>query len=603
MRFLALPAGTAMLLLAGVAALVVGLYLLRPSPRRLVVSSSLIWRRVLEERKRNPERLRWWLSLFLALAAALCIAAAITRPEIAVVSGRAEQVVLVVDNSATMAARAPDGHTRLERALDRAREVIDAGGAGSRFLVADTMRKLSTPVLQDRQAALSTLDRIQQASGGQPHFPDVVPPQGAGGAPRSLFITDGVAGIEAPRATQTVSVFQPVDNVGIVAFDVRPVPGNPQRYEAFVEVLNASAGGKRVELRVAGAGAKVITKTLRLPGGSAASEVLDVSGFDSGPLRATIDTDYDGFGLDDSAFAFLPAKRVVRVAMVTRGNPQLQRALELLPRVQLTVLAPERSSAGRGFDVVVFDRYAPRDEPSLPSLLIRPQRAAWLPPQAGEIADTTIARWDRAHPLLSNLNLRDITVESAELLRLRVEGSGTAARVGALATGPRDQPLIVATRSGARWIELAFALEQSNFPQQASFPVFLANSLDWLTNEPQALARGLGTVLAPAAHAKVVDLDGRDVKVQQIRGVTFFEAPQPGFFVASSDDTRLRLAVNLLDPRVSAINQSRLPPQPQEHDVSRAGTRLATDPWVYLLLIAAALLTIEWLTYNRRVTV
>ena len=91
MRFLALPAGTAMLLLAGVAVLVVGLYLLRPLPRRLVISSSLIWRRVLKERKRKPERLRWWLSLLLALALALSIAAALTRPEIAAVGGRAEE--------------------------------------------------------------------------------------------------------------------------------------------------------------------------------------------------------------------------------------------------------------------------------------------------------------------------------------------------------------------------------------------------------------------------------------------------------------------------------------------------------------------------------
>ena len=130
MRFLALPAGTAILLLSGVAALVVGLYLLRPSPRRLVVSSGLIWQRVLKERKRQPERLRWWLSLLLALAVALSIAAALTRPEVAAVSGHAEQVVLVVDNSATMATRSPDGRTRLEHALERARGSIVAGRRG-----------------------------------------------------------------------------------------------------------------------------------------------------------------------------------------------------------------------------------------------------------------------------------------------------------------------------------------------------------------------------------------------------------------------------------------------------------------------------------------
>jgi len=602
MRFLALPAGTAMLLLAGVAALVVGLYLLRPLPRRLVISSGLIWRRVLKERKRKPERLRWWLSLLLALALALSIAAALTRPEIAAVGGRAQEVVVVVDDSATMGARSPDGGTRLERALERAHATIEAGGAGSRFLVADTMRQVSAPRFQDKRAALTTLERIKPGDGGQPRFPDVALPRSAEAGGQALFITDGVAGVEPPREFQTISVFQPVDNVGIVAFDVRPVPGNPRRYEAFVQVLNASSGNKQVELRVAGTGAKVITKTLQLAGRSAANEVLDVSAFDSGPLRATIDSDYDGYAPDDIAFAFLPAKHVLQVGLVTRGNQQLQRTLELLPRVQLTVLSPERASAVRGLDAAVFDRYAPPAAPRLPALLIRPPRTNWLPRQVGEVADIGIERWDRAHPLLRHLNLRDITVESAAVLKPNTARSD-GERVHVLAAGPRDQPMMLATEAGVRWIELAFALEQSSFPQQTSFPMFLANSIEWLTNDSVALSRNLGTVSVPLAHGKVVGLEGEEVKAQWAHEATLFEVPQPGFFIVSSGDERVRVAVNLLDPHISALNESPLPPQTQDRERARPSARIAIDPWMLLLLIAVALLTIEWLTYNRRVTI
>jgi Ca-activated chloride channel family protein len=603
MRFLALPAGAAMLLLAAAAASVVGLYMLRPSPRRLVISSTLVWRRVLKERKRKPERLRWWLSLLLALAVALSIATALTRPEIAAVSGRAEELVVVVDDSATMGARSPDGRTRLERALDLARATIEAGGAGSRFLVADTMHQISAPTFQDKHVALTRLDRIKPGSGGQPRFPDIIPPHRTGTTGQALFITDGVAGVEAPREVRTISVFQPVDNVGIVAFDVRPVPGNPRHYEAFVEVLNASSGNKRVELRVAGTGAKVITKTVQLAGRSSTNEVLDVSAFDSGPLRATVESDYDGFAPDDIAFAFLPAKHMVRVGLVTRGNAQLQRALELLPRVQITVLSPERASAIRGLDAVVFDRYAPPDSPRLPALLIRPPRTNWLPRQVGEVADIGIARWDRAHPLLRHLNLRDITAESEELLKPNNAGNDAGERVRVLAVGPRDQPMVLAREAGVRWIALAFALEQSSFPQQTSFPIFLSNSVDWLTNESGALSRELGAVSVPLAKAKVVDLEGREVKVQWTHDATLFEAPQPGFFIVSSGDERARVAVNLLDPRTSALNESPLPPQTQDREPARPGARIAIDPWMLLLLMAVGLLTIEWLTYNRRVTI
>ena len=477
------------------------------------------------------------------------------------------------------------------------------GGAGSRFLVADTMRQLPTPVFENRDAALATLEHVKQGSGGQPRFPDVVRSVSADQPVRSLFITDGVAGTEPPRNVQTISVFEPADNVGITAFDVRAQPGNPRRYEAFVEVLNASAGNKRVELRVAGAGGKAISKNLRLAGRTASSEVLDVSGFDGGPLRVTVTTDSDTFALDDNAFAFLPSKRVVRVALVTGGNPQLQHALELLPRVQLTVLTPERSSAARGFDVAVFDRYAPRDEPHVPALLIRPPAVAWLPKHVGAIADTSIARWDRTHPLLRQTSLRDIAVESADLLKPGAVAGGLGGHLSVLAMGPQGQALIIASEGGARWVELAFGLDQSSFPQQASFPMFLANALDWLTDAPQALSRELGTVQVPAAHAKVVDLEGREVKVRQVPGATLFEVAQPGFFAANSEGRRLYLAANLLDPRVSAINETRLTAQPQDARSPQAGAHLAVDPWLVLLVIAVALLTIEWLTYNRRVTI
>jgi hypothetical protein len=116
----------------------------------------------------------------------------------------------------------------------------------------------------------------------------------------------------------------------------------------------------------------------------------------------------------------------------------------------------------------VFDRYAPPDAPRLPALLIRPPRTNWLPRQVGEVADIGIARWDRAHPLLRHLNLRDITAESAAVLKPNTARSD-GERVHVLAVGPRDQPMMLATEAGVRWIELAFALEQSSFRSRRAF--------------------------------------------------------------------------------------------------------------------------------------
>ena len=107
----------------------------------------------------------------------------------------------------------------------------------------------------------------------------------------------------------------------------------------------------------------------------------------------------------------------------------------------------------------------------------------------------------------------------------------------------------------------------------------------------------------PLAHGKVVGLEGREVKAQWGHDATLFEVPQPGFFIVSAGDERLRVAVNLLDPHISALNESPLPPQTQDRELARPSARIAIDPWMLLLLIAVGLLTIEWLTYNRRVTI
>jgi hypothetical protein len=601
-RFLAWSNGAALALVAGVAALIVVLYLLRPLPRRLMVSSSLLWEQVLRDRKRRPERWRWWLSLLLALAIGSSVVLALSRPELAAISGAAGELVVVLDNSATMATRTVYGTTRFEEALKSAREAIERGGPGSRFMVADTLRQIATPSFQEREAALSTLRRIKVSSAGVPMFPDVAQPLDARANLQVLLVTDGVAGITPPTGVKTVSAYHPADNVGIGAFDVRPVPGDPARYQAFVEVLNASAGAKRVALRISGAGAKPAARILQLGGHERALETLDVSAFDGGVLRASVEAQSDAFDLDNAAYAVLPMKRQVRVALVTRGSAALERSMRLVPRVQVTVLAPERFSSGRGFDAAVFDRVAPKTQPNVPALLVRPGWVQWLPAQAGETGELSADHWDATHPLLRSLSLRDLVVDKAAAIKPGAAGAEAGGFIRTVASGPGDEPLLLVAGAGARWVQLAFALEDSNFPQLASFPVFLSNTIDWLTGEAPALGRPPGRVRLALAGARVTDLAGNDVPVAGAPGATAFDAREPGVFTAVTPDQRLRVVVNALDPKLTLVNASPLADAPTAPSAARAAL-LRTDPWVLLLIAAVALLCLEWLTFHRRITV
>jgi len=80
MRFAFLPGLAGAAVLALVAAIVVGLYLLRPPPQRMVLASTLLWERVLQRTRGASQRWRWWLSLLLSTLIALAVAHAVQCP-------------------------------------------------------------------------------------------------------------------------------------------------------------------------------------------------------------------------------------------------------------------------------------------------------------------------------------------------------------------------------------------------------------------------------------------------------------------------------------------------------------------------------------------
>lgn len=600
MSFLGLPPAAALSLLAGVAGLVLLLYLIKPSARRLAVASSLIWQRVLEQRKRKPDRWRWWLSLLLALAIGLSIALALTRPELSAIGGSAADVLVVVDTSPSMGARAADGRTRLELAVIETERILAAAGAGSRFMLIDTTHQIRTPVFEPRVAVGARVRTLVPGLAKGAWFPDLAALPGLRSNRQLWFVTDGVAPMNLPSSVRVASVFRNADNVGITAFEVRAAPGDPRRHDALVQVSNASAGGKAVRLRVAGVGGAPLERTVQVPGGASTGVVLDVSALDQGPLRASVASEGDGLALDDVAYAYLPAKRRVRVVLVTPGNAALARTLRMLPQVQLQVLPPSRLASLPDFDAVILDRVTPQQAPIMPALLIAPRGGGWLGRAAGQVDETYVAGWDVSHPLLARVALSDVLIEHVVPLRADVPAEG-APRWTVVASGPRAEPLMLATHEGARLAVIAFPLDASNFPQQASFPAFLTNAVHWLTREAAAVARPLGQVAVPA-HARVLDLDGSEVITREVPGAALFEAHQPGLYTAMTSGQRLRIAANLLDARVTAVNASALVASPQTPSLSPAVRGGRVDPWILLLVAAALLLAIEWWTYNRRMT-
>src|SRR5665811_2221770 len=93
-------------ILAGVPVGIIALYFLKLRRRPVRVPSTILWRRSLEDLHVNSlfQRLRKNLLLFLQLLAVLLAMLALTGPRIKGTASQGKRVILMIDNSASMAA-------------------------------------------------------------------------------------------------------------------------------------------------------------------------------------------------------------------------------------------------------------------------------------------------------------------------------------------------------------------------------------------------------------------------------------------------------------------------------------------------------------------
>ncbi len=595
MTFFGFPGPAMALLLALTAGAILFLYWLKPPPQRVVVPSTFLWHRVLKERKRRSDFWRWLVSLLVALTVGLAIAAALGRPEIEALSGRARRIAVVVDDSPTMGASTAPGETRFDRALGIARELLMEGSASSEYLVTDTAGRLVGTEFGSRRTAFERLEGLEVSLHESAAFPTADPNLFSDSETDVFFITDGVMVRAAPPGVQVISVFEPIDNVGVTAFDLRPVPAEPNRLEAFLELTNHSAEPKRVVLRIDGVAGQAMERAVPLTAGQVLGESLTLDRFSAGPVRVLIDAEGDGFELDNVAYAYLGSPDKARVVLVSEGNETLETLLGLDPRVSLELAVPGAAPSASPPDLYIFDRYAPETPPSVPALVIRPGAASWLPiPSGEELENLSLSGTEREHPLMEHVALDDVMVEKAALV------SRGSYRVLA---GSDEEPLILASETPVRIAVLTFALQDSNLPFQSSFAVLLSNAVSWLSGI-EVLASSLSTVAVPIRSGVVTDIDGQDVPARAAGARTSFSPDAPGLYSVEGTEGGLMVRANLLSPRITAVNDSVL----QSTDgassfASSKASRGEGELWIGLAILALVLLLVEWWTYHRRLTI
>jgi hypothetical protein len=570
---------------AGAAALT-ALYLLRLRRRRVVVAFAPLWLGAIgdERATRRTRRLRHWLSLALALALfAAILSGAVDLDRGPLARGAPERggrsLVLLIDRSASMSATDEAG-SRLGAARRRADEIIAGLTGADRALVASFAAEAMA-----ESGFESDPHRLARAIAGVP------PSDEPGDLPRALafaaailrgrprptvvLLSDGGFTDDARRVVPVdpdgraldvryVPVGRRADNIGILSLAARRLPADPGIVETALVVQSFRPAISTVAVEISSGGTLVEKVNLTLAPGERRRLTLPNLFAPDARIQARL-TGTDDLVVDDQARATippLPHRRILRV-----GGPDLylDGVLLGLGRTvhvdRLPAADADRAAArARDYDLVIFDGVTPSALPASGRYLYFDPQGAGNPfaaaREARPVRDPVIdpASLHRDHPLLRQLDLADVNIAEAHRLML---GPGDVALAASF-----DLPLIIAReRPGLRIAALAFDPRRSDLPMRPAFPLLVANALAWATRQADDVAAD-GDALPVGSGGTVRDARESD----------------------TTPVSTLALGGQLLPP----------PDPPGRRSRARFGG--------WGLMLAAALLLFDWLSYHRRWT-
>jgi hypothetical protein len=507
--------------------LVVAFWMLKLRRTERTVSSTLLWQRFGEDLQANApwQRLRRSFLLLLQLLLVILLAFLAAQPFVERPATLARDLVVVIDASASMAATdvAP---SRLDAAkqlaLDALRD-LPAGGRVSVVVAGATPRVVAnattdmgrvraavagitaTPATADMGEALALASALAARAGDAQVL---VATDAAFAPPKDLEVAAPVTVLQVGRERK---------NQAIVAFAVRSAPTAVTR-SVFISVANMDLEPTTERVELWGDGRLLEARDLFLDPVSRADIGIDDIPLEVRVLEARLAGD-DQLALDDRAWAVVPPDRLLRILLVSEGDPYLEAALSFLPNAELYGVKPADYGAGTKpelFDLVIFDAALPATLPRVPTLAIAPPRTSPLGTVTGSLKDPALGRPAPDEPLLRYVDLTTLHVAQATRLSL----PDWARTVVPTAAG--DPLLYTGTRGGVATGVLAFEPRRSDLPLQVAFPILVSN----LVGELVGASRAPTSAVAPGSLVSLpIPSGATGLRVTRPDGTTLDLAP------------------------------------------------------------------------------
>jgi len=641
------------------------LYFLKLKRREQIVSSTLLWKRAVQDLQVNApfQKLRRNILLLLQLLILLAILLALAGPILSLVAGSARRYVILIDRSASMNATdvAP---TRLQIAKEQAKVFVESLRSKAFFSLRDesdqTMvitfgrsAKVMCNFTSDKQQLIRAIEAITpsddisclaeaivvarafaQSPGVEADYLSAEEP-----AQLVLFSDGRISDLDQIVVSSDELVFHCIGqssfNVAVTAMQAKRSYEKPEEINVFATLANYGQEAVTSDVQLSINGNVHAVRSVNIPPRRSDGEsgvirpgrvavdfslsyseggLLEVRHIRGAGASASVP---DCLSCDDAAWAVLAPPKRLSVLLVTADNAVLESALQACPLARLEVCTPTQFdamdpwvlSAEQPYDLIVLDGHVPPHLPKCRYLVFgRPPDDIEVS-VAGQLENQVIVDWRTKHPVLQYVNLTSLFAAKCQKMILPRDAD-------VLAEFNETPALALVRRNGSVFLLAGFDVLQTNWPFEPGFVLFCYNAANFLgtqlgQNQETNLQVGQPVVVDGlqgeiTAEIEGPDLSGVEVKSSPAGSIRFPGTDRVGPYSLSIPGQPVKLfAVNLLDLHESNVEPQReivLSGQAVQAQ-ERALSRSNLPLWPFLVGLALLLVCLEWIVYNLKVRI
>ncbi len=583
------------------------IYLLKVRPVRKPTTAWFLWEDIFQEKKATSlfQRFRDLFSLLMMMAAFLAIVFAMTRPNFS--GDRQQDLILLVDNSASMNADS-GAESRLEQAKKVAIEIITALNGTQRCSVAtisDQVKFLSNLTDNPKELLLAVekiqasemvsdlalLNQFQNRQSDEDATESDAPSKDG----RIILISDGCTDEAIPDGIELLKVgAETKGNVGIVACDMRRLPGGRNRVGVFFQVASSFEKTVEAELTFGFGEPDALTKfiPLEIKPGVNKPEVFELEDAEAGKWFAQLDTyPQDALPQDNKAFIVLPPRRPIPIAVVAEDRYFYENCVQAFSRNDgLLTLADTPSDETQL--LIGAGGFAIPENYAGDLLVFQPQGESPFWKDVGEEIEVVGAiAVDQDHPAIRH-------IDAALLPYVGARRISAPAGAEILVKADDETPLIYrTTASGRSAIVLNFDPLASDFYFSAWFPVIVYSSATHLAGRteqlPASWTTGQTATIEGVGFGDTTKVTFPNGDVVEAKSDSFGPLSETGFYELSNDNGQWLAGCSLLSEKETLIDNSKI-------EATAKPVNRGSSPAAWLTFLAIAVLAAESILYQRR---